>query len=228
MSSYTFVEELSKELCQSEINTHIITNICIEGNRDGFNSKMAIEKFKKSIKKMNSDNLNLDELQKKYVKPTYKLEIIKHLPGDKEIIIKILEIQVPIVSQSDNKKLLKEKIKSMSNHRKNFEIHKAKTDDNVTDEILKEYAKLKKISKIPVPDPSEMLSNPEQYKPILNMVLNNKMLNSLSTNHPYIKYFKLIAEKLNINFSDKPPENIVQNIIGNKISSNDDDTDEED
>ena len=34
--------------------------------------------------------LNLDELQKKYIKPDYKLEIIKHNPNDKDIIIKIL------------------------------------------------------------------------------------------------------------------------------------------
>jgi len=56
------------------------------------------------------------------------------------------------------------------------------------------------------------------------------MVNQMGTNHPYIKYFKLIAEKLNIQPEPTPTisTNNLSNISVNKLSQNDDDTDEED
>lgn len=211
----------------SEIN--VPKNVCIEGNKDNFNSKIAIDKFKKSIKKMDLDgNINLEELQKKYLKPNYKLELVTN---DKlNIILKVLEVVTVTTPTIDTKKILKDKIKTMTKNRQNISFHKAKLDENVSPEILKEYTRLKKISKMPVPEPSEVLSNPEQFKPILSMVLNNKMLNQMGSNHPYIKYFKLLADKLNISINAVVvPEQLVENepMNTNKISK-DEDTDEED
>lgn len=209
----------------SEIN--VPKNVCIEGNKDNFNSKIAIDKFKKSIKKMDLDgDINLEELQKKYLKPAYKFELVTN---DKlNINLKVLEVVT--TPSIDTKKILKDKIKIMTKNRQNISFHKAKLDDNVSPEILKEYTRLKKISKMPVPEPCEVLSNPEQFKPILSMVLNNKMLNQMGANHPYIKYFKLLADKLNISINPVGvPEQLVENesINTNKISK-DEDTDEED
>ena len=217
--------------CEIKSIIYVKKNIYIDGDKNGFNSKMAIEKFKNCIKNMDEkdNNINLEEL-KKYIKPKYNLEIIKYNTQDAEIIIKISEI--PLINNETKRKLLKEKINAMKNHRTNIDIHKAKTSDNVSDEILKEYIKLKKISKVPVPEPSEILSNPEQYKPILSMVLNNGMINQIGNNHPYIRYFKLIAEKLNIKPSNLEPmndnEDVIPKLIPNKLSNNDDDTDDED
>jgi hypothetical protein len=195
-------------------------NVCIEGDKSFFNSKIAIEKFKTCVKNMDltESKLNLDELQKKYIKPGFKLNIIKYDPNDENIIF---ELSIDN-KHEDNRKMLKEKIKSLKKNRTNSDYHKAKQDDNVTDEILKEYNNLKKITKMPVPEPSEILSNPEQFKPLLNMVLNNKMVGQMGTNHPYIKYFRLIADKLNIQQESTPV------ISANKLSQDDDDTDEED
>jgi len=199
--------------------------VFIEGDKTGFNSKIAIEKFKSCVKKMDEteSKLNLEELQKKYVKPEFKLEIIKYDSNNKDIIIKILINN----KYEENRKVLKEKIKLLKKNRTNSDYHKAKLDENVSDEILKEYNKLKKMTKMPVPEPSEILSNPEQYKPLLSMVLNNQMINQMGANHPYIKYFKLIAEKLNIQ-PEPIPTITTNNISANKLSQNDDDTDEED
>lgn len=210
-------------------NTIYLTKyVFIEGDKSGFNSKMAIEKFKTCIKKMDEtkSELNLIELQKKYIKPEFKLEIIKYDPNNKDIIVKISINN----KYEENRKVLKEKIKSLKKNRTNSDYYKAKQDENVSDEILKEYNNLRKITKMPVPEPSEILSNPEQYKPILSMVLNNQMVNQMGANHPYIKYFKLIAEKLNIQPEPTPTiaTNNLSNISVNKLSQNDDDTDEED
>jgi len=215
-------------------NKYITKKVFIEGDKNGFNSKIAVDKFKTCIRKMDIDNtkINLDELQKKFIKSNYKLELIKYESTDENIIIKISELIDK--TQLTKTKLLKEKLKAMTHDRRKLDYYKVNSDNNITDEILKEYIKLKKISKIPVPEPNEILSNPEQYKPILNMVLNNKLMNQMGVNHPYIRYFKLIADKLNIqpqnSESDNTiltPENILSNISNNKMSK-DEDTDEED
>ena len=223
------INSLDDETCP-QLSVYLPKNVCIEGNKDGFNSKIAIEKFKTCIKKMDSEtaNLNLQELQKKYLKPEFKLELIKHEPNEKNIIIKVLLIEKPVVNKENNKKSLKEKLKYMKQNRTNSDYHRVKQDKNVPDEILREYLNLKKITKMPVPDPSEIFSNPEQYKPLLNMVLNNQMINQLGANHPYIRYFKLISEKLNLQTGISEPELVEPSVTPNKISTSDDDTDEED
>lgn len=201
-------------------SVYLTKYVFIEGDKAGFNSKIAIDKFKTCVRKMDESKsqLNLEELQKKYIKPDYKLEIIKYDPNNKDIIMKILVNN----KYEQNRKVLKEKIKLLKKERTNSDYYKAKQDNNVSDEILKEYNNLRKMTKMPVPEPSEILSNPDQYKPILSMVLNNQMVNQMGTNHPYIKYFKLIAEKLNIQPEPTQP------VAANKLSQDDDDTDEED
>jgi len=234
------INELTEELCPPQdennnlisISKYISKNVCIEGNKEGFNSKIAIDKFKTAVKKMDQKELkvNLEELQK-YIKPEYILELLKHNQSEKDIIFKVSEKPKINEQKEDKKKVLQEKLKNMKKNRTNSDYHKAKNDENVSDEILKEYNSLKKISKMPVPEPSEMLANPDQYKPLLSMVLNNQMINQMGANHPYIRYFKLISDKLNMmsnNNSIPDVESISSKITTNKISNNDDDTDEED
>lgn len=233
------VNELTDELCSPQdeyiysVLEYIPKNVCIEGNKDGFNSKIAIDKFKTAVKKMDrkETKINIEELQK-YIKPEFKLELVKYNPSEKDVIFKVSEKPKEVKElKEDKKKVLQEKLKNMKKNRTNSDYHKAKNDDNVTDEILKEYNSLKKISKMPVPEPSEMLSNPEQYKPLLSMVLNNQMINQMGANHPYIRYFKLISDKLNMSSSNNSipdVESLSSKITTNKISNNDDDTDEED
>jgi hypothetical protein len=209
-------------------------NVFIEGNKDGFNSKMAVEKFKISVKKMDmeSSKLNLEELQKKYIKAEYKLELVKYESTESNIIIKLSLIEKPIDKDS-NRKLLKQKLKTMKKDRNKFDYYKVNDDDEVSNDIFKEYINLKKTCKMPIPEPNEILSNPDQYKPLLNMILNNQMINQMGANHPYIRYFKLIAEKLNVqneNIEDtlEHISEVKPNIVQNKPSTTDDDTDEED
>jgi hypothetical protein len=215
-------------------------SIFIEGDKTAFNSKIAVDKFKKTLKDIiaNGGIINLEELQKKYVKSTYKLEMNN---DDKNIIIKILEPmkeQTKEQTKEQIKRNLKERLKEMSNNRTNITYHKAKNDENISDEILKEYLKLKKISQMPVPEPSEIFKNPEEFKPLFNMILNPLMTSKMGTLHPYIKYFKLIADKLNFTPSNIIPEQELpqiqkeqktsEQIKSNKISNKDDDTDDED
>jgi hypothetical protein len=177
----------------------------IEGDRNGFNSKSAIEKFKQNVR--SSSELNMEELMKKYVKNEYVLELvdeqtettIKFLIKLKEqhSDVKVLESTNSKTQEKNTKReLLKAKIHNMRQMRTNSYYHKARTSSIVPDDILLEYKKLMQISKTPVPEPSEILANPEQYRPLITMTLNNSMMKSLPQNHPYVRYFKMVAKHI--------------------------------
>lgn len=211
-------------------------NVYLEGDRNGFNSKIAIEKFKASVKK--NPDISVEELNNKYVKNDYELVLLQKT--DNEYKYKIN--QKIVVNKTQE--LLKSKINLKRQTRTNIGLQKAK-NNNVPEEIIKEYMKLKKVSSIPVPEPSEILENPEQYKSVLSLILGNDIMKKYGSNHPYVKYFKLLAKEIGV---DEPlpfptqnflPSEIPQNmkqlfkmsgeisyVKGNKI--NDDDTDTED
>ena len=226
-----------------------VFNVIVEGDKTGFNSKNAVDKFKQAVK--SSNNFDLVELTKKYVKSGFLLEQVEKTDNSYRFMIgkenTEVEKQEPQLSEKDQKrKMLKAKINLMRQDRTNSVYHKAKANDNVPAEILNEYMKLKQISKMPIPEPNEIFAHPEEYKPIISMVLQNSMMQQLGSNHPYVRYFKLIAEKLGVetvlpiptqNFLSedkikemkdfvKNQEQVVE-IKGNEMSK-DDETDSED
>ena len=226
-----------------------VFNVIVEGDKTGFNSKNAVDKFKQAVK--SSNNFDLVELTKKYVKSGFLLEQVEKTDNSFRFMIgkenSEVEKQEPQLSEKDQKrKMLKAKINLMRQDRTNSVYHKAKANDNVPAEILNEYMKLKQISKMPIPEPNEIFAHPEEYKPIISMVLQNSMMQQLGSNHPYVRYFKLIAEKLGVetvlpiptqNFLSedkikemkdfvKNQEQVVE-IKGNEMSK-DDETDSED
>jgi len=243
-----------------------VLNVIVEGDKSGFNSKNAVDKFKQAVK--SSDSFNLSELTKKYVKSGFVLEQVEKTDNSYKFMIgeenptkqepevptkqepevpTKQEPEVPQLSEKEQKRqMLKAKINLMRQDRTNSVYHKAKTNNNVSSEILNEYMKLKQISKMPVPEPNEIFAHPEEYKPIISMVLQNSMMNQLSSSHPYVRYFKLIAEKLGVeiplpfptqNFlsENKSLDSVVENkssdsvveIKGNEMSKGDE-TDSED
>jgi hypothetical protein len=110
-----------------------------------------------------------------------------------------VEKQEPQLNEKEQRrKMLKAKINLMRQDRTNSVYHKAKANDSVPAEILHEYMKLKQMSKMPIPEPNEIFAHPEEYKPIISMVLQNSMMKQLSSNHPYVRYFRLIADKLGV------------------------------
>jgi hypothetical protein len=172
----------------------IRTCVKIEGDKDGFNSKSAIEKFKVAVK---SNNLNLEDLSKKFIKPDYTLELVTHQNNEYTFLIKKLKTEI-VNNTDDKKEKLRAKLNKMNQFRTNWCYNKAKMSSIVPANILSEYKKLVKISNVPIPEPEDILSNPGKYKEIISMVLNNNMAKNLPQSHPYIKYFKLLAVELGI------------------------------
>lgn len=228
-----------------------LKTVQIDGDRNGFNSKAALDKFKQAIKSNN--NFNLVELSKRFVKSGYQLVLVSNSDVNYKFDIKldgshlvqskvnIEDKHIPTFNENNKRELLKAKIATMKQMKNNSYYQKVKSSSNVPKDILNEYKKLIKVSKIPIPEPSEILANPEQYRPIISMVLGNSMMKNLPQSHPYIKYFKLLAKQINAEEvlpmpTPQIPNNLEQmiamagtvtNIKGN-VMSKDEDTDSED
>jgi hypothetical protein len=197
----------------------------VEGIKEHFVSKSAIDKFKLFVK-TNINDLNMEEINKKYIKPEYKLEILSKT--DEEI--KFKTINLGELQNIENKKMLKAKLKLLTGK---ANVYSPKANVSVPPDILKEYGKLKNMSKMPIPEPGEICANKEEYKPIIQMVLGNDMMKTLGNKHPYKRYFTLLAEHLGleVNHSNHPneiPIRIDDNIKTSDLHDVETDTDSED
>lgn len=165
-------------------------SIIIDGDKSLFNSKVGVDKFKKSIK--SSDTYNLEELSNKYINQEYKLEEVSKT--DTELKLKLVIKNIKII----DKNLLKNKINQMKNERKSN--YSTSYNTTIPAEIFREYNKLKN-TKIPIPSPTELLKDPNA-KDIIGLVLKNNL--TINKNHPYFKYMTLMANHMGIVVEDIP------------------------
>lgn len=178
--------------------SELTLSVFIEGDLDGFKSTNAKQKFKTQVRnKLNDSSVDLNNIGNHYVKEGYKLNFVSN--EDNKVKFNLVKELVKEVKKPDTnkKELLRAKLNMMKNNRTNVEYYKAKNDENVTPEILNAYMQAKKMCKMPIPEPKEILAHPEEHKPLIQMVLSNPMF-SKNVNHPYIKYFKLLGDKLGV------------------------------
>ncbi len=211
-------------------------SVYIEGDKNLFKTKTGVDKFKIFVR--GNNDYNLEELSTKYLNENNRFELVNKTESD--IKFKIIEKQVePEVKNDDKKEQLRNKLKDMKRHRTNSSYLKTKNyDDNVND-ILKEYNKVNMMTKGQLPDPSEILREPEKYKHMIAMMLCNPMIKKMGKNHPFSKFYTLLAAKLGVTEKDgleamklMNQMNNLQNpdiktMIANK-TNNDDDTESED
>jgi hypothetical protein len=204
------------------------TGIFVDGDKNGFNSKTAFQKFKDMAKKDD----NLDNL-KKFVKSDYELKLVSK--NDKEIRFTLM----PKPKEKDQtlerlRKMLKSQLKVRAHVRANKKMPEKTEKDDPMDNILFEYTRLKKMINAPVPSPKEIFENPHKYKQLIDMVVSNNTLKSADPNNPYIRYFTLLSETLNLSTntsqklntspnnkmeSEPVPELVTNNDIGNTIAN---------
>jgi len=179
---------------------HSKINIHINGDKSCFFSKSGLNKFKLLLK-TNPNKYN--ELYSFYMKPEYKLELVENIDND----IKFNIIKKEIIVKNNNKEILINKIKSLKKNRTQL-----KNNSSLDNNIEKEYYELKKNSKIPILDPNDVLSDPDQYKDIISLIINGELVKKLGTTHPYIKYYRSLYNKIiNIQNTTNIP-NLIDNI----------------
>jgi hypothetical protein len=205
-------------------------SIILEGDKTAFNSKSALLKFKEFVR----GNGSLNDCTK-FIKPEYK--ILLEETNDSTKRYRVLLKDTPEEKTQDpkqKKEMLKAKLKLMADSRTNIGVrHLSLNKDTVPKEISDEYKKLMKISKVPVPEPVEILKNQEQYKPLVMGVLQNGITATLASNHPYKNYFKLLAKHMGIGADYKMPDmnNILKSMtpsVLNTIAEKDVDTEDSD
>lgn len=179
----------------SELTT---VSVFIDGDLEGFKSSNAKQKFKIQVRnKLNDLSVDLNTIGNYYVKEGYKLNLVSK--ENNQVKFNLVKVEIPVHPKNDDSKrqMLRAKLNMMRNNRTNVEYHKAKNDDNVTSDILNAYMNAKKVCKVPIPEPREILAHPEEHKSLIQMVLSNPMF-SKNLNHPYIRYFKLLGDKLGV------------------------------
>lgn len=189
-----------------------LMNVYIEGDKNGFNSKIAVTKFKDLVK--SSNEINIEELSKRFIKTDYNLELLSKDNSNIKFKISLKE-SVPVqltqpvnenkqVVDTSKRELLRNKIRNMSQNRSNSDFRKVKNHDFVPDNIMKEYLKLKQVSPVPIPEPWTVIENPEEYRMMIGMLLSNNMVH----NNPLIKYFKLLGERIGVTEAIEIPNNL--------------------
>jgi hypothetical protein len=203
-------------------------SVIVDGDKSGFNSKSALVKFKDFIR----NNGKLSDANR-FIKPEYKILLSEKT--DSEVKYKVVSkdyVEEKKVDLKEKKEMIKAKLKLMADNRTNINVrHLSLNKDIVPKEISDEYKKLMKISKVPVPEPVEILKNPEQYKPLVMGVLQNGVTATLASNHPYKLYFKLLAKHMGIGADYKMPsmDNLFKSMnpdVLNTITEKDADTEE--
>lgn len=211
-------------------NTENKINVIIQGEKSGFNSITALHRFKQMVKSTNSLN---ETDYNKFLKPNFKLEMVNKTEND--VTFKVsqnLEKNTSLSNETKEKtelerkkELLRAKIDMMRKMRTNNTTgFGSKSNVNVPSDIMAEYQKLVKMvgNKMPIPEPGDILSKPQEFRPLVSMVLGNKMMQSLGTNHPYVRYFRLLANKLGIEtpLLPIPTQNFLTDQVINKLPSN--------
>ena len=200
-------------------------SIILDGDKTAFNSKSALVKFKDFVREDGS----LNDCTK-FIKPEYKILLEEKTDNLRRYKIVLKDVNKDV--DKDKKEILKAKLKLMADSRTNIGVrHLSLNKDTVPKEISDEYRKLMKISKIPVPEPVEILKNQEQYKPLVMGVLQNGITATLASNHPYKNYFKLLAKHMGIGTDYKMPnmDNILKSMtpsVLNTIAERDADTED--
>jgi hypothetical protein len=129
------MEEINQKL-QYQTDKLFGLAIHIEGDKTGFVSKAAIEKFKTTIKL--SQQYNLEELVSKYIKPEFQLTQVSRT--ETKIKFKLVEKQKQPDILNDSKQKLKEKLREKYYTRTNsstketkYSIGQEKSSDMIKD-----------------------------------------------------------------------------------------------
>jgi hypothetical protein len=185
-------------------------NIFVDGDKNGFNSKNAFQRFKETARA----TTNIDELNK-YLKSDYIVSLISRTESELRFnIVKVVNVNKKDEFLEQKKSMLKAELKARAYVRANKKMPENQKTSVTSDmdTLLFEYMRLKKTTKMPVPSPKEALANPMQYKQLVSMVLNNPSIKSLDQDNPYLRYFTLLANAMKLDQSEEPYQAPVQEV----------------
>lgn len=177
-------------------------SVVIQEGREAFLNKSSIERFKNDIRENNQDKLNKGN----YFHFGWNYEIVSD--SDKEVIIRVKKVEIKSDKKdSENRQILRMKLKQMQENRKNPHQIKTAMKDKVPEDLLGAYMEIKrnKNIKMPVPNPMEVLSKQEEFRPLIHTTVQSFGL-FRGTNNPMVNYFRLLAKHLGLPTHYVPPQ----------------------
>ena len=215
-------------------------NIFIEGNREHFVSKAAIDKFKKEAR----ESTNLDTIDiSKYLKDGVTFKFKKTDTGITATIVDItslsnLNANANATSNAnaieDKRKLLRDRLKNAQRVRTGEQFKQLESlKRTVPDKLYKTYTNLIKTYAMPnIPNPLEAIENKEKYRQQISLVMGMKGMvsNEPRANNAIKKYFNELGQFLGIEPTDiNMNEPILNNTIKQESDTESDtDSDSED
>jgi len=198
-------------------------SVLIEGDKQYFSSKGAIDRLKRDLKNNDQEKLSSSE----YFREGWTYQLMSQTQD--EIKIKIVNKKDPenkeprVLECDERRQLLKNKLKQLREDRSSVSLIKNKSKVEVSNELVNTYMMLKR-AKLPIsiPEPSEVLSNPEKYKNIVYTMMQSFGIVKNKNNIVY-NYYKLLAESLYIPTNYQPINNPVVNnnpVINNPVINN--------
>lgn len=193
------------------MNIHINPNC-----KEYFKSLNAINKFKECIKKNNDSNLS--DLSEKYVKEGYGVRIEERTKQDIRFTVVKLQTVDEVLKQENLKRqheVLKYQLKARGLARSNKSAPTSSKDGNL--ELYSEYIKLAKVVNFPVPSPNEVMSNPSKYVKSINMMLNMLKSNSSHPAFTYFTLLSKKLEQFRGPDVDEPVPQLVGDDMPNLV-----------
>lgn len=161
-------------------------SVIIDGDKDNFLSKNAINRFKTDIKKCDVKKISIED--GKYLKQGYVFNINFK---DNTFYSNIISLEEHM--KIERRKMLKNKLKKSSYQRsKNVKNDINSLKRTVPDKLFKSYMNLlKQYGSENIPSPDEVIQNPEKFKQQISLIMgkNGMVSNNTNVNNAIKKYF---------------------------------------
>lgn len=212
-------------------------NVFIEGDRNQFLSKTAVDRFKSDVRGVQSDNFDSID-SSRYLKEGFVFNITKNENNITANICNAEELKI-----ENKRKELKMRLKNAQRCRGGEQYKQLESlKRTIPDKIFKSYVNLiKNYGVNNIPSPLEVIENPDKFRTQISTVMGSTkpVSNDIRLSNAIKQYFTSLGkffciEPANINlntddrsdivFDSKPP----QKQLVEKIKINEDDTDDED
>lgn len=173
-----------------------MTSIFIDGDKTCFNTKTAVERFKRDLRNNDTTKLATND----YFIKNWTYELVSKT--ESEMKVKLVETKKE--STNSTKELLKQKLQSMKNNRTSQNGVKTQMKEKVPSELLDAYFNLIKVDKLRAtvhPKPDLVIDNPAQYKNMIQSTVAS--FEKLKVNNPVTVYYRLLAKHLGLNNSQQ-------------------------
>jgi hypothetical protein len=175
-----------------------------------------------------SKTINLSELAGKYIKKEALISIKEQNKDSIRFVISMYSSsssssssdndnsssQQPLIQNNLDilKQTLKQRLKLNNCVRSNRQyVFQSKANSKMTkdeqqkkldNDIIIEYSKIIRMFKFAsnIPSPKDVFAKPNEYKDAINFIMSdsNSMIGKLPSSHPYVRYFTLLKEKMDL------------------------------